>query len=105
MVKCHVDQEGQFPTHRPLVMEIASQMVTKITRELIKPTNFAQLFEDKVQSEYQQELEKYAAEKEDQGSMHEEDNKGPDENKISKKKNWNNCGSSWTRKSKNDSTD
>jgi hypothetical protein len=51
VISCAVDQSGDLPTHRSLFIEINTEELEKTTRELQKPTNFAKLFEEKVQEE------------------------------------------------------
>ena len=55
MTACRVDNESDYPTHRPLIIDIATQKLQINTNELQKPTDFAVLFEEKVQEEVQQE--------------------------------------------------
>ena len=60
---CRVDQCGEIPTHRPPVIEINTEQMEKVTKELQKPTNFATMFEAKVHREVlEAEAEKEAAE-------------------------------------------
>ena len=47
--KAEVDNTSGLPTHRPLVMKVNIKKIRKQTKRLRKPTNFAELFEDKVQ--------------------------------------------------------
>ena len=49
--QCWVEEAGGFPTHRPLLIEIYVKTMLRTTNQLIKPTNFAELFEEKVQKE------------------------------------------------------
>ena len=51
ITSCVVDQSGDFPTHRSLLIEINTVELENVTRQLQRPTNFAKLFEDKVQEE------------------------------------------------------
>ena len=61
---CSVDQCGDFPTHRPLVIEVETEKLERTTNELQRPTNFAQMLEDKVQEEAAQGDKKAAEEEE-----------------------------------------
>ena len=49
--RCWVEQAGEFPTHRPLLIEVSVKRMQRTTNQLIKPTNFADMFEAKVQKE------------------------------------------------------
>ena len=49
--RCWVEQAGDFPTHRPLLIEVSVKRMQRTTNQLIKPTNFAEMFEAKVQKE------------------------------------------------------
>ena len=85
---CIVDQLDQFPTHRPIVVEIATERMQKVTTEIVKPTNFATLSEEEVQGEVQTAQEEARKKQEKQGGNHEKKKKkkkkanGVDENKI-----------------------
>lgn len=52
---CFVDNDADYPTHRPVVFDVATNKLETTTKELIKPTDFAVLFEEKVQDEVQKE--------------------------------------------------
>ena len=47
-----VDKAGDFPTRRPISIEINTEELGRTTNELVKPTNFAHLFEEKFQREF-----------------------------------------------------
>ena len=78
---CEVDQPGDYPTHCPLIIEVETNKLEQITRELQRPTNFAKLLEDKIQEEVQQEETK-ASEEEEKGNTHYEQT---DDHSIRKK--------------------
>ena len=44
-------QDANFPTHRPIRIKVATTKLTTTTNQLRKPTNFAKLFQDKVDEE------------------------------------------------------
>ena len=46
---------GDYPTHSPVVIEIATEKLEVETRELQKPTNFAILLEEKDQKDHEDE--------------------------------------------------
>ena len=48
---CFVDNEAGYPTHRPVVFDIATTKLETTTKELIKPIDSAVLFEEKVQED------------------------------------------------------
>ena len=56
--KCSVQKDADFPTHKPVLVEVESASVNKETRQLHKPTDFSQLFEEKVQREYKEAKER-----------------------------------------------
>ena len=51
--KCYVDNTSGFLTHRPLAIEIDTCKLERTTRRLVKPTNFADLLEEKVKTTLQ----------------------------------------------------
>jgi exonuclease III len=52
--RCWVDQCGTFPTHRPLSIEINVRKLSRQMRTLVKPTNFAEMFENIVQEQVEE---------------------------------------------------
>ena len=48
---CRVEHSGDYPTHRPLIVDYQTGELKKTTKELVKPTNMAQLMEEEVQEE------------------------------------------------------
>ena len=52
---CRVDNTSCFPTHRPLGIEICTGKLEVVVNQLQKPTNFAELFEAKVQEAFEQQ--------------------------------------------------
>ena len=53
--KCSVQKDADFPTHKPVLVEVESASVNKETRQLHTPTDFSQLFEEKAQRERAEE--------------------------------------------------
>ena len=47
IVKCHVDESSDYPTHRPLCIEVLTKMLESNVKELCRPTNFANTIEQK----------------------------------------------------------
>ena len=45
--RCWVEQSGISPTHRPLLVDINVKRMQRATNELVRPTSFAELFEEK----------------------------------------------------------
>ena len=46
-----IDDDSDYPTHRPAIIDICTKELQITTRQLQKPTNFAELFEAKLQEE------------------------------------------------------
>ena len=82
--RCYVDNCGDFPIHRPLIIEIECEDLTKEVKELIKPINMAELMEERIQTEVQKEEEAGKA-RIDEGNATEEDKKPVHENEIRKR--------------------
>ena len=57
--RCYVDNTSGFLTHRPLAIEIDTGKFESTTRRLVKPTNFADLLEEKVKTTLQEKLAAY----------------------------------------------
>jgi len=55
ITKCRVDNTSCFPTHRPLMIEISTDKLEIEVWQLQKPTNYAEMFEEKVQETYEQQ--------------------------------------------------
>ena len=45
IVACEVDQCSNYPTQRPLIIEINVEKIAKVTRELRKMTDYAKMLE------------------------------------------------------------
>ena len=45
---CKVDRLADYPTHKPIGIEIQTEKLQSTTNENVKPTDFAELFEEKV---------------------------------------------------------
>ena len=46
--QCWVDQAGEYPSHRPLMVEIYVKKLQRVVNKLNKPTDFSELFDEKV---------------------------------------------------------
>ena len=58
IVKCYVDESSDYPTHRPLCIEVITKMLEFNVRELRRPTNFANLLEQQISEEIDDESKK-----------------------------------------------
>ena len=56
--KCWVDNTSCFPTHRPLAIEFCTNKLETVVNQLQVQTIFADLFEAKVQTTYEQQEDK-----------------------------------------------
>ena len=72
ILKCRPDNTSCFPTHRPLGIEICTGKLEAVVNQLQKPTNFAELFEAKVQEAFEQQED---MQQEDSTSVGSEKNK------------------------------
>ena len=54
ITSCRVDNDADYPTHRPIIIEVETKKLETETKQLQQPTNFAMMFEDKVQEEVSQ---------------------------------------------------
>ena len=88
---CRVDNLADYPTHRPLIIDIITEELKVTTRELQKPTDFAELFEGKVQ----QEVMELKTEANEVGRANGEDPETIDEGKV-RKNILENCMTTWT---------
>ena len=52
-----VIQDANFPTHRQIRIKIATTELTTTTNQLRKPTNYAKMFQDKLDEEAQKVLD------------------------------------------------
>ena len=62
----HVDSDAKFPTHKPIQIRVATSKLRTVTNQLRKPTNFATLFQNKLDQDIaakQEEADKKAKEK------------------------------------------
>ena len=46
-----VDNDADYPTHRPAIIDVCTKKVQTTTKQLQKPTDVAKMFEEKVQGE------------------------------------------------------
>ena len=51
ITSCYVDENSDFPTHRPLVIEVVSKLLEATVKELQTPTNFAWMLNHKIEKE------------------------------------------------------
>ena len=58
IVKCHVDESSDYPTHRLLCIEFPTQLLEFNVKELRRPTNFASLMEQRIEDELDKEANK-----------------------------------------------
>ena len=79
---CWVDQYGVFPTHRPLMVEINLEKMSRQMRTLVTPTNYAVIFEEIVQAQVDEARSKL--EEDSKAEPQQKENKGIDENDIRK---------------------
>jgi len=49
-----VEQSGVYPSHRPLLMNINIRKVYRTTKQIEMPTNFAELFEEKLKKDIEE---------------------------------------------------
>ena len=75
-----VINDSNFPTHRPIRMRIAVAQLKTVTNQLRRPTNYATLFQEKVDKDVKAKQEEMDAEAEAKG----EKSKKADENEIRK---------------------
>ena len=61
---CEVGQCDDYPTHRPLKIEVNVKQLEKVIRELHKTTGYAKLLEEKIQGKIQEERANVEAEEE-----------------------------------------
>ena len=82
VMSCYVDENSDYPTHRPLIIEIVTKLLENTSRELKKPTNFAKLLERRIE----QQVEEADAKQEVERANGNDDYKGEKEHDIRKKK-------------------
>ena len=75
-----LDHEANYPTHSPIYIAIATSKLVKDINQLIKPTNFAALFQDKVDEDIARKQEEAESQAETKG----EEPKPVDSNAIRK---------------------
>ena len=54
MVSWYVDENSDYPTHRPLIIEVVTKLLAPTTKELHKPTNFAWMLKLKIDKEVEE---------------------------------------------------
>ena len=47
IISCYVDENSDFPTDRPLIIEVVTKLLEATFKELHKPTNFAWMLNQK----------------------------------------------------------
>ena len=55
IVKCYGDEDSDYPTHRPLCIEVLTRLLEVNVKELQTPTNFANMLEQKIEAELDRE--------------------------------------------------
>ena len=50
-----IDDASDYPTHRPAIIDVCTKKLQTTAKQLQKPTNFAEMFEEKVQGEVQKQ--------------------------------------------------
>ena len=58
IVKCFVDESSDYPTHRPLCIEVPTRMLEANVKELQRPINFASMFEQRIEAELETAVKK-----------------------------------------------
>ena len=56
ITSCYVDDNSDYPTHRPLIIEVLTKLLEATSRELKKPTTFAWMFNQKFEKEVEDAL-------------------------------------------------
>ena len=51
IVICHVDESSDYPTHRPLCIEVLTKLLEFNVKELRRPTNFPNMMEQRIEDE------------------------------------------------------
>ena len=51
---CYVDDNSDYPTHRPLIIEMVTKLLESTSRELRKPTIFAKMLDRKIEQEVEE---------------------------------------------------
>ena len=64
IISCYVDENNDFPTHRPLIIEVVSKLLEATVKEVQKPTNFAWMLNQKIEKEVLEAIIKLEEEKE-----------------------------------------
>ena len=54
IVNCYVDENNDYPTHRPLIIEVVTKLLEATTKELQKRTNFAWMLNQKIDKEVEE---------------------------------------------------
>ena len=52
VTSCYVDSNSDYPTHRPLIIEIVTKLLENASRELRKPTNFARMLNKRLKKKW-----------------------------------------------------
>ena len=63
ITSCYVDDNSDYPTHRPLVIEVVTKLLESTCKERRKPTNFAWILNQKIEKEVDEALKKREEEK------------------------------------------
>jgi hypothetical protein len=54
IANCYVDENSDFPTHRPLIIEVVTKLVEARSKELQNPINFAWMLSHKIDKEVEE---------------------------------------------------
>ena len=81
IVNCYVDENSDYPTHRPLIIEVITKILEVDIKELQKPTSFAWMLNQRID----EELEKAQAKKAEEESNGNDSYQGEKEHDIRKR--------------------
>ena len=76
-----IDDNSDYPTHRPLIIEIITKLLETTSKELMKPTNSAWMFNQKIEKQ----VEEAQAKREEEKAKGNDDFKGEQEHSIRKR--------------------
>ena len=81
IARCMVDDNSDYPTYLPLTIEIITKLLETTSKELKKPTNFAWMFNQKIEKQ----VEETQAKREEEKAKGNDDFKGEQEHSIRKR--------------------
>jgi hypothetical protein len=86
---CTADRLADYPTHRPIGIQIRTEQLQNTVNENVKPTDFTELFEGKVKEEWEAEEEELKNNEQDEEAAEDNDSrrkqKSANENRIRKR--------------------